>query len=758
MQRKRWGICRKIWKYLSLVLVCMSMAGCGAGKNDLDPVESAADSQEAESEEPAADSQEAGTEEMPDSRETESEESKSGEYPVCALPVATERIEIVVDSEGRYLVYNEEKYGFMTEDGEEITPYCYEMAYPFHEGLACVCRDGKYGYIDLEGETVIPFLYDRAAPFMEGLAYFAQGGRYGFMDRTGTAVFYLDCDSVSSFQEGLSYVCIDGRYGYVDKSGALVIEPVYEDAGYFKDGFAEVVLDGRHGIIDRNGSFVIAPEYEFIDREEAFFIAVSGGTYTCFDRTGKKLLAEPCDSILIENGCICFVQNGKYGIADETGAIILEPLYEYVIPIPEWELVIVKEGDFYGVLDFEGEQKVPFIYSWIWYEEEALLHVRRDEKEGCLDVSDFSERIPVIYDNVLVFEDGKAVVELGEQYGVIDPDGNLKIPVRYDDISIFEDGSMLLQKDSVSQLYDSRGELLNTGSYDAVIRTGSCYRITKNDKSGFLNERGEEVIPPIYDYVLDSNVYGNSEVYVATRYDSDVRNCIIKTGDNGETDISRTLLKNEITPRCELYFSFVQNTSVHVEDGEYGHVMEQEMLNAYIRTYKLYDIDHSGDPILYFYAQPYERTNFPKSYSGFYAEKDGSLVELVTGYECGGSGRGDYVCLWYDKETESVMLGTDGSAGGFMGYAYGGEVYRYQAGEAVLACSFQCVDQYAGNYSEEELLENAGLFYDEEGTPYTRETILTADVVTEYSVNGAQTEVEAYNRTRERYARVVFVH
>lgn len=68
MQRKRWGIGREIWKYLSLVLVCMSMAGCGAGEHDQDLVESVADSQEADPEEPAADSQEADPEEMPDSR------------------------------------------------------------------------------------------------------------------------------------------------------------------------------------------------------------------------------------------------------------------------------------------------------------------------------------------------------------------------------------------------------------------------------------------------------------------------------------------------------------------------------------------------------------------------------------------------------------------------------------------------------------------------------------------------------------------
>lgn len=726
-------------------------------------VAEAPNSQEAEVKK-ASDSQEAEVKETSDRQEAEvaetiadTETGQTREYPICALPASTEWIEAVVESEGRYLIYNGEKYGFMTGEGEEITPYCYDIAYPFHEGMACVSRDGKYGYLDLEGETVIPFRYDRAAPFMEGLAYFAQGGRYGFMDETGTVVFYLDCDSASSFQEGLSYVCIDGKYGYIDKTGAMVIEPVYEDAGYFEDGLAEVVLDGRHGMIDRTGTFVIAPEYDSLQRVDAFFRAESGGQYTCFNQTGRRLLGEFYDAVWITDGCICFEQNGKCGVADAEGKIILEPFYEFVRPIPDRKLVIVTEGEAYGVIDFAGEQKIPSVYSYIWYCDSDLLCVTKEnEKNSYLDASDFSERIPPIYDDI-VFTGGKGVVRLGEQYGVIDQNGNLEIPVRYDGITIFEDGAMLLKKDSVSQLYDSQGELLNTGSYEAVLKTGNCYQIKKNDKYGFLNERGEEVIPPVYDYVSGYKVYGTSDVYVATRYDSDGKNCILKTGETGETDISGALLKNEITPRCERYFSFAQSGLVHVEDGEGGHVAEQGMLNGYIRTYKLYDIDHTGNPILYFYAQPYIRMLFPMSYSGFYAKEGEGLVELVTGYECGGSMRGDYVCLWYDKETKEVMPGTYGFWGGFGGEAYGGEIYRYKAGEAESVCSFLFTGQVAANYSEEELLENAGLFYDVEDNPFTEETILDAGAVIEYSVNGVQTTVEAYERMIERYQRLSFV-
>lgn len=34
------------------------------------------------------------------------------------------------------------------------------------------------------------------------------------------------------------------------------------------------------------------------------------------------------------------------------------------------------------------------------------------------------------------------------------------------------------------------------------------------------------------------------------------------------------------------------------------------------------------------------------------------MVEILAGYESGGSSRGDYVCLWRDKETGEVLIGT----------------------------------------------------------------------------------------------------
>lgn len=96
-------------------------------------------------------------------------------------------------------------------------------------------------------------------------------------------------------------------------------------------------------------------------------------------------------------------------------------------------------------------------------------------------------------------------------------------------------------------------------------------------------------------------------------------------------------------------------------------------------------------------------------------------------------------------------MGTMGSWGGFGGYAYGGEVYTLRDGRAVLEISFMSYDQTAGNYNEDELLENAELFYDQWDTSHTQDTILEAGYVREYLIEDQRVPVEEFRALEERY-------
>lgn len=762
----------------ALILLVLFLSGCGREEsvagNETDVSVETESNDEVSTEIENASAEAALTETEDDEAASEAAYNK---YPLIATPSAAKRIDLVLVSEGIYCIFDREKYGFLTEDGEEITPCIYDIAYPFSEGLACVCQDGKYGYIDSQGETVIPFDYDRATPFVEGLAYFSIGDDYGFMDKTGTQLFSLECDSVSSFQEGLAYFSINGRYGYIDRNGQAAIEPVFDDAGYFQDGLATVMKDGRYGVINRDGELIVATEYDSIEIGDLLINARCSGKYDCFDRTGKAFL-EQYDRIgLAKGGNYVYVQKGeKEGLADKEGNVLLKPLYDMVSLLPGEKFLLIRKNELYGVTDLQGKVSIPAVYSDIRYdrydrngdsaESGMLVLTDADGRIESMDITDFSEKIPCNYDSIDWISHDRAVVRRDELSGIIDREGNLIEPLVYDMVRILSDGAVWLKNGTEARFYNNRGEAVeDIGCYDDISKEGNCYQIRKNGRYGFLNEEGEEVCSPVYSFVMDYEVYGADNIYVLTEksladHNWESRDFVIKTGEPERNYISGALLKNEITPRIRLYQEFMQ--SADMSAGDYyaliSHTTELG-LEAYKKTYKLYDINHTGEPILYFKAEPYKMIVFPESYSGFYAIRSNQLVELVSGYECGGSSRGDYACIWYDRKTDQVFPGTRGFYGGFGGYASCGEVYDKKNGEMTCIASFEWICQPISYFSEEQLA-HAELVYDGDGEPYTEEMIAEAEngkPATIYLMNDVQTAVEAYQEMAERYQEISFL-
>lgn len=674
------------------------------------------------------------------------------QYLTFVTTSATKQIDFVINSEKRYCIYNGEHYGFMTEDGKELTSYIYDVAYPFHEGLACVSYQQKYGFLNLNGKEAIPFIYDDAAPFMEGLAYFALGNRYGFMDRTGNPVFYLECDSVSSFQDGLAYFSIDGKYGYIDKLGNTVIKPVYDDADYFQNGIAKVIKKGKYGVINKEGKEIIAPLYDYIDIDYNFIIATINNQDYCFDNKGKKYLAESYDEILVdEGGRFCMKKDDQYGFANSDGTIIASPQYEKVSLIHGKDLAIVKSNGLYGVIDFQRKIKVPLIYQKITPynnegQEEGILVVALDNKEGCLNLTDFSECVPIIYDEVYNYNKGKLVVRKGEKYGVIDQNGKLDIPIKFDKIQLFEDGSVALKRNQVILLFNSNNELINIDS-DSITKTGECYEIKKDNKYNFINKKGEKILSQDWSYTPYQCCYGTFDIVVLRFND-----CygILKTRNTRETDITRALLKNMITPRIRLFHEFTQNPPVN-EKAELSWGDDTIRNKGYIKDYKLYNLDGSAKPVLYYSAQSYVLPSFSLSTNGFCAIKDNQLHYLLAGYGSGGSmGKSD-VYLWYDEKTEQVMMGKIIHTGGFCGFGDEITIYSYKKGETLEVISFYCTTQSTRNYEESVLLENASMFYNDNGEPCTSDTILQLESVTEFSVNKTRVSKEEYMKLLKRY-------
>lgn len=103
------------------------------------------------------------------------------------------------DSEGRRLVRNNGKYGFINEVGEPITAIDYDFALPFSDGRAVVKKNGMYGFIDRSGNIAIPLQYTNAVSFYNGQAWVESGDKTYYINVDGAVV--LDMQNLSNKKE-----------------------------------------------------------------------------------------------------------------------------------------------------------------------------------------------------------------------------------------------------------------------------------------------------------------------------------------------------------------------------------------------------------------------------------------------------------------------------------------------------------------------------------------------------------------------------
>lgn len=162
--------------------------------------------------------------------------------------------------EGRRLVLNYDKYGYLNSKGEMVIPLTFENAGDFKEGYAWVKQNGKYGFIDTDGKMVIEPQFDGAGFFFKGLAQVLvnthQGTKVFLINRDGKAVTNR-YDYIGDFFKGRAIVRNGKQLGYINQSGQEVIELKYKVAQNFdENGEALVGIEKKKYYINRSGEFV----------------------------------------------------------------------------------------------------------------------------------------------------------------------------------------------------------------------------------------------------------------------------------------------------------------------------------------------------------------------------------------------------------------------------------------------------------------------------------------------------------------------
>lgn len=379
--------------------------------------------------------------------------------------------------DGRLMVSDASKYGFINENGQKVVDLKYDYAEDFKNGFAKVGNDSKrgirFGLIGLFGEEIIKPKYSNLTHFIEGIAIAkTEKDKCIAFDTDGTKITKKLYDYISTFHEGVAIVEQNKKYGFIDKEGNEIVPLIYDRVDQFKDGFAIVTLNNDNqyekGIIDKKGNVVIPIKlksvtninenrfigegynnYIYIYNEKGFVVNVldydSVSEYNngysgvskrdklgLIDINGKEIIA-PKYSVLYSasnvykesKGLYIFEEKEKYGVIDNNGKIIVKPIYDRIAGVNKDYIIVCKEKKF-GLTTRDGILVTDIIYSSIRFMENYIILKTRD--------------ISTIFDRP------------GEEFSLKYEDASFDIVIKYQDKKIVRKFDTLAEREQYYEL------------------------------------------------------------------------------------------------------------------------------------------------------------------------------------------------------------------------------------------------------------------------------------------------------------------
>lgn len=330
---------------------------------------------------------------------------------------------------------------------------------------------------------------------------FNSGGKWGFCDAERAIVIPCEYDWVQFFQtvddeNGVQQRAIvrkgivpqDWRYGMIDETGRMCIPLDYADLEPFSCGLARVRLPKKtlYGFIDTLGQPRTHNEFE---------------TAKSFSE-GLGYVTKPMHKRV-----------QKHGFLDTDGVIRLEGTYLFddAAPFVDRFAVVthyMARGSYYSYLKPDGQfltrpSGEPLDYMWVAHNFVNDQAIVRHEFHGYQIINSFGETVVDIqdkYDRIENFQNGLAKVRTDAVSGFIDAAGNEIIPCMIDYFSFgnFYDGLAQFREREHSKIGfvdTTLNIVIPCGFESAGCFSESLVWVEREGLFGFLNTRGEEVIP-----------------------------------------------------------------------------------------------------------------------------------------------------------------------------------------------------------------------------------------------------------------------
>ena len=235
----------------------------------------------------------------------------------------------------------------------------------------------------------------------------------------------------------------NGLYGLINFEGKMITKPIYEkiESVPYKEGELLVQKEGKQGVINSKGVELVKVEYDIIigdgyynqtDYKEAGYIVGKKQdnkiTYGYLNNKGEIILNIDYNEITrinnIEEDKVYLIttKNGKKGLV-KNGKIVFENVYDQFEYNETIELIKIKQGEKYGIVDLDGNIILPVEYETIEYKG---IYISGTKANTTTDFDRSGKKVTGnIYKKVIATENKDYFITVGQNnlYGIINEKG-----------------------------------------------------------------------------------------------------------------------------------------------------------------------------------------------------------------------------------------------------------------------------------------------------------------------------------------------
>jgi len=242
------------------------------------------------------------------------------------------------------------------------------------------------------GQPISDFPYEKLNPFEYGerldLAKVYRDGKVGLIDTTLTELLPPEYSGIESIHNGRMVIQKEDLRGYADTHFRIRIPFRYHEADYFRYPITTVGQNKKKGVINRNGREVIPLCYDNIMFDYACdrIYAEKGDSTVIYDTEGRLLLATDFEYIGMygRNNYVAFRQNGKLGFMDYNFQVLREPEFDgcgHFYDGLAW-VALDHKG---GYINKQFQLIIPIQFEYIENFAKGFAKVKKDGREYYID-------------------------------------------------------------------------------------------------------------------------------------------------------------------------------------------------------------------------------------------------------------------------------------------------------------------------------------------------------------------------------------